>query len=186
MRNSASGFQPADILQFWFEELEPANWWRKDAGLDAQIRQRFASLHAAASAAELWCWRESAEGRLAELIVLDQFSRNLFRDDARAFAQDTMALALAQEAVRSGSDRTLAPTLRSFLYMPYMHSESLTIHDQALQLFDQPGLENNLDFERQHRELIVRFGRYPHRNAVLGRVSTPEEQAYLAEPGAGF
>lgn len=177
---------PVDILRFWFEELDTASWWRKDERLDQQIRQRFGALHSAASAGELWGWRESAEGRLAELIVLDQFSRNLFRDDARAFAQDGMALVLAQEAVRLGSDRGLPPAQRSFLYMPYMHSESLAIHDQALQLFDQPGLENNLDFERQHRDLILRFGRYPHRNAVLGRVSTVEEEAYLAEPGAGF
>lgn len=186
MPDSAVDARPEDVLHFWFEELEPASWWRKDEGLDQRIRQRFAALHAAASAAELWGWRESAEGRLAEVIVLDQFSRNLFREGARAFAQDAMALALAQEAVRLGADRALAPTQRSFLYLPYMHSESLKIHDQALQLFDQPGLENNLDFERRHRDLILRFGRYPHRNAVLGRDSTVEEQAYLAEPGAGF
>ena len=175
-----------DVLRFWFEEIEPACWWKKDAAFDAGIRNRFADTHAAACDAELSHWRVSPEGRLAEILVLDQFSRNLFRDDPRSFAQDGMALVLAQEAVRQGADRALAPTQRSFLYMPYMHSESLAIHDQALQLFDQPGLENNLNFERQHRDLIVRFGRYPHRNALLGRASTPEELAYLAEPGAGF
>lgn len=186
MADSAAGAHPGAVIRFWFDELEPAHWWRKDAGLDQQIRQRFGALHAAASAGELWPWRDSAEGRLAEVIVLDQFSRNLYRDDARAYAQDALALVLAQEAVRGGCDQALPPVQRNFLYMPYMHSESLPIHDQALRLFDQPGLENNLDFERRHRELIVRFGRYPHRNAVLGRRSTEQERAYLSQPGAGF
>ena len=128
MPDSAVDARPEDVLHFWFEELEPASWWRKDEGLDQRIRQRFAALHAAASAAELWGWRESAEGRLAEVIVLDQFSRNLFREDARAFAQDAMALALAQEAVRLGADRALAPTQRSFLSVSYTHLTLPTIY----------------------------------------------------------
>lgn len=175
-----------DVLRFWFDEIEPACWWKKDAGVDAEIRERFAATHAAACHAELVHWRASPEGRLAEIIVLDQFSRNLYQEDPRAYAQDGMALVLAQELVRAQWDQALPPVQRAFVYLPYMHSESLAIHEQALALFDQPGLENNLDFERQHRDLILRFGRYPHRNAVLGRRSTPEELAYLAEPGAGF
>lgn len=175
-----------DVLRFWFEEIEPECWWKKDRSFDAQVRRRFGVTHQAAAAGELQGWRDLPDGRLAEIIVLDQFSRNLFRDDARAFALDGMALALAQEAVRSGADQQLAPQRREFLYMPYMHSESLLIHEQALRLFDQEGLENNLAFERQHLELIQRFGRYPHRNALLGRESTAAERAYLQQPEAGF
>lgn len=181
--------QPCDlqeVLHFWFEEIAPDSWWKKDPSFDAQVRSRFGATHRAAVAGELQAWRERPDGRLAEIIVLDQFSRNLFRDDARAFAQDGMALALAQEAVRSAADQQLDPQQRAFVYMPYMHSESLLIHEQALRLFDQPGLENNLEFERQHLELIRRFGRYPHRNAVLGRESTAAEREYLQQPGAGF
>ncbi|MGH8273200.1 MAG: DUF924 family protein [Gammaproteobacteria bacterium] len=176
----------AAVLGFWFEELKPAQHFRKSAALDQLIRERFLATHGAAARGELSAWRDSPEGRLAEIIVLDQFSRNLYRDDARAFACDGMALALAQEAVRAGADQALPPPRRAFLYMPYMHSESSRIHETALQLFSQPGLEYSLKFEREHRELIERFGRYPRRNAALGRVSTTAEKAYLAEPGAGF
>ena len=118
--------------------------------------------------------------------MLDQFSRNVYRDTARAFAQDALALALAQELVASGHDRSLPTAQRVFAYMPYMHSESALIHEQVLALFAQPGMENNLDFERRHKAIIDRFGRYPHRNAVLGRTSTPEELAFLNEPGSSF
>ena len=140
----------------------------------------------AASRCELFTWRATPEGRLAEILVLDQFSRNVYRDTARAFAQDALALALAQELVASGQDRSLPTAQRVFAYMPYMHSESAVIHEQALTLFAQPGLENNLDFERRHKAIIDRFGRYPHRNAVLVRTSTAEELAFLSEPGSSF
>ena len=130
--------------------------------------------------------RASPEGQLAEILVLDQFSRNMFRDDSRAFAQDVLALVLAQEAVRSGADQSLSPTERAFLYMPYMHSESAAIHVEAVRLFDQPGLKGNLEFEHRHKAIIDRFGRYPHRNAVLGRDSTAEEREFLKQPGSGF
>jgi uncharacterized protein (DUF924 family) len=118
--------------------------------------------------------------------VLDQFSRNVWRDTPRAFSQDPQALCLAQEFVRTGQDRALPPAQRAFAYMPYMHSESRPIHEQAVALFSQPGLEGSLAFERRHQAIIERFGRYPHRNAILGRVSTPEEIAFLAEPGSSF
>ena len=173
-------------LNFWFRELEPAQWFRKDAALDARIRERFGETHRAAAAGELWQWRGSPAGRLAEILVLDQFSRHLFRDGPEAFAQDAAALVLAQEAVAQGADQALAVNQRVFLYMPYMHSESLRIHDEALRLFDQPGMEENLRFEHRHRDILLRFGRYPHRNAILGRDSTPEERAFLAQPGSGF
>lgn len=176
----------AAVLGCWFEELAPADWWRKDAALDATLRERFGALHAQAAAGECWAWRATGEGRLAEVLLLDQFSRNLYRDTPRAFAQDAMALALAQEAVAGGHDRALLPQRRAFLYMPYMHSESARVHEEALRLFSQPELAFNLDFERRHKAIVDRFGRYPHRNAILGRHSTAQELAFLAEPGSSF
>lgn len=174
------------VLQFWFNELTPAQWFKKDLEMDRMIVTRFAELHARVALCESYAWRETPHGRLAEIIVLDQFSRNMYRDDARAFGYDALALALAQEAVAAGADGALNPQERSFLYMPYMHSESKTIHALALTLFDQPGLENNLDFESRHKAIIDRFGRYPHRNVLLGRTSTDEEIVFLKQPGSSF
>ena len=175
-----------EVLQFWFGELTPSDWWRKDPGLDRRIADRFGPTLAAAARCELYTWRGSARGRLAEVIVLDQFSRNIHRDTAVAFANDALALALAQEAVARGCDLELSPTERAFLYLPWMHSESPLIHEEALRLYSTPGLEQNLDFERRHKAIIDRFGRYPHRNAILGRASTPEELEFLAQPGSSF
>ena len=183
---SATTTDPAAVLHFWFDELSAAQHFAKDAALDAAIAQRFGPTLDAAARGELWGWRGSASGRLAEIVVLDQFSRNVWRDTPRAFAQDGMALVLAQELVASGQDGTLPPAQRAFAYMPYMHSESAAIHAQAVQLFAQPGLEGNLRFALQHQAIIERFGRYPHRNAVLGRVSTPQELSFLSEPGSSF
>jgi hypothetical protein len=135
---------------------------------------------------ELWTWRATAEGRLAEIIVLDQFSRNLYRDHAESFAQDALALALAQEAIQLNLDQQLSPEQRSFLYMPFMHSESKIIHIQALQLFEELGNPLNLDFEKKHKVIIDRFGRYPHRNQILGRSSTAEEIEFLKQPNSHF
>ena len=174
------------VLDFWFSELTPADWFRKSDAVDALIAQRFAGLHTQASAGELWVWRATPSGQLAEIIILDQFSRNLFRQDARAFSQDVLALVLAQQAVALGADRDLSVEQRRFVYMPYMHSESLRIHEQAVLLFSQKGLEGNLDFEHRHKTIIERFGRYPHRNAILGRTSTEEELAFLQTPGSSF
>lgn len=178
--------QAQDILHFWFEELTPQQHFMKDPALDAAMRVRFEATLQAAARCELFAWRATPAGWLAEILVLDQFSRNVYRDTARAFAQDALALALAQELVASGQDRNLPTAQRVFAYMPYMHSESALIHEQALALFTQPGMENNLDFERRHKAIIDRFGRYPHRNAILGRTSTPEELAFLSEPGSSF
>ena len=177
---------PAAVLHFWFDELSAAQHFAKDDTLDAAIARRFGTLLAAAARGELWGWRASTPGRLAEIVVLDQFSRNVWRGTLRSFAQDGMALVLAQELVASGQDRTLPSTQRAFAYMPYMHSESAAIHAQAVQLFAQPGLEGNLRFALQHQAIIERFGRYPHRNAVLGRASTAQELAFLSEPGSSF
>jgi len=177
---------PDTVLQFWFDELTPADWWRKDPALDRRIAGRFGPTLAAAARCELYAWRASARGRLAEVIVLDQFSRNVHRDTAAAFANDALALALSQEAVAKGCDLELPVQQRAFLYLPYMHSESPVIHEEALRLFATPGLEHNLDFERRHKAVIDRFGRYPHRNAALGRASTAEELDFLQQPGSGF
>lgn len=177
---------PQSVLGFWFDELTPKQYFEKDESLDATIRARFADVQTAAAYGELSAWRDTADGRLAEIIALDQFPRNLFRDDVRAFACDGMALVLAQEAVRAGADRDMPPVRRAFLYMPYMHSESRVIHVEAERLFRQPGLELNHQFELKHRAIIDRFGRYPHRNAVLGRASTPEEVAFLQGPDSSF
>ena len=175
-----------DVMKFWFEEATPQQHFSKDDAFDAAIRARFADTHAAAACGELAAWRDMPEGRLAEVIVLDQFSRNLFRDDARAFACDGMALVLAQEAIRAGAERTLSPARRAFLYMPFMHSESRAVHVDAERLFRQPGLENNYAFELKHKAIIDRFGRYPHRNKLLGRATTPEELVFLEGPDSSF
>lgn len=175
-----------DILTFWFHELEPAQWWTKDPELDHAMLHRFGPVHGAAARCELAAWRGSPEGRLAEVIVLDQFSRNLYRGLPQAFAQDALALALAQVAVAAGDDAPLSPEQRSFLYMPYMHSESPLIHQEAVRLFTANGISSNLDFEMLHKDIIDRFGRYPHRNAILGRASTSGEIAFLEGPGSSF
>lgn len=177
---------PNEVLNFWFYELSASDWFRKSEALDNTIRERFAMVHEAARQGELYYWRDSVEGRLAEIIVLDQFSRNLFRDQAEAFACDPMALALAQEVVARQLDKTLTVQQRAFLYMPYMHSESLLIHEQAVHLFSQKGLEESFDFEIQHKAIIERFGRYPHRNKTLGRKSTKAEREFLSLPGSSF
>jgi uncharacterized protein (DUF924 family) len=174
------------ILRFWFTELTAKQHFAKDTALDEAIRTRFGATLEAAARCELFAWRATPEGRLAEVLVLDQFSRNVYRDTPRAFAQDALALALAQELVASGQDRRLPVAQRSFAYMPYMHSESALIHQQAVALFSQPGMADTLRFELQHKAIIDRFGRYPHRNAILGRSSTAEELAFLSGPGSSF
>lgn len=178
--------QPQAILRFWFEELSAKQHFAKDAALDEAIRTRFGATLEVAARCELFAWRATAQGRLAEIIMLDQFSRNVYRDTPRAFAQDALALVLAQELVASRQDRSLPEAQRVFAYMPYMHSESALVHAQATVLFSQPGMENNLDFELRHKAIIDRFGRFPHRNTILGRTSSADEQAFLREPGSSF
>ncbi len=175
-----------EVLRFWFEEITPASWWKKDAAFDQRIQTQFASVHAQAVQGELCHWRKTPQGRLAEIIVIDQFSRNMFRDDPCAFLFDPIALVLAQEAVEAGALSTLPLNYRPFLLMPYMHSESSAIHEMAVPLFETEGMEGNLDFELRHKAIIDRFGRYPHRNAILGRESTAEEIEFLKEPGSSF
>jgi uncharacterized protein (DUF924 family) len=170
------------IIDFWFVEIEPAQWWRHDDDFDHLIAEKFGALHARALQCELYKWRVHPLGRLAEIIVLDQFSRNIYRGTARAFAADPLALALAQEAVATKAAAALAPRHRAFLYMPYMHSESRQIHEIAVGLFSEHGLEASLDSEVKHKAIIDRFGRYPHRNVILGRISDAEEREFLKAP----
>lgn len=174
------------VIDFWFQELEPKQWWKKDKALDESIRERFGELHAAANRCELFEWRQQPPGRLAEIIVLDQFSRNMYRDTPGAFGSDALALILAQEAVSVGADQQLDINRRAFLYMPYMHSESRVIHGEAERLFKEHANEYNYEFELKHKVIIDRFGRYPHRNAILGRNSTPEEIEFLQQPDSSF
>ena len=175
-----------EVLSFWFVQNDREQWWTRDPQFDIVIRSRFGRLHGRAVLGELDDWRDTPEGRLAEIVVLDQFSRNLYRDDSRAFAADGMALALAQEAVRIGADQSVPPVKRQFFYMPYQHSESPRIHEFAVALFEGLADPEGLDFERRHKTIIDRFGRYPHRNRALGRSSTAEEIAFLREPGSSF
>ena len=173
---------PQEVWGFWFVECEPADWFKKSEEFDNEIRSRFLETYEAIVNGETADWRRSAKGRLAEIIVLDQFSRNMFRDDAKAFASDALAVELAKEALSDWDEFSVQE--RSFVVMPFMHSESLAVHDWAAKWFDEPGLERRKKYELMHREIIERFGRYPHRNRVLGRTSTPEEETFLKEhPG---
>lgn len=174
------------ILKFWFDDIAPPQWWAKDADFDQLIRDRFSTIHSAAQCGELFEWRTRAKGRLAEIIILDQFSRNIFRDTPLAFACDHLALILAQEAISSGAASALNPQERTFLYLPFMHSESLKIHEVSLKLYKTSGLTDAYESAIQHQQIIERFGRYPHRNAILGRESTKEEIAFLAGPNSSF
>ena len=185
------------VLEFWFgAPYDPARdeqrkeWWRKDAAFDAAIRRNFGKLHEDAGQGALDHWRSGAEGCLALLILLDQFSRNLHRGDPRSFANDERAREVARHALANGFDRRQATVERAFFYMPLMHSESLADQEEGLALFealdDENGGSENKKAAVRHLEIIKRFGRFPHRNAVLGRTSTAEELAFLKEPGSSF
>jgi len=200
-----SGDEVEAVLEFWFGQLDESGaadaeharrWFVKDEGFDREIRARFGVTHDAAAGGKREGWLAEARGSLAYVIVLDQFSRNLFRGDARAFAADARALAAAQKGVERGHDRMLRTDERAFLYMPFMHSEDLEMQDRSLQLFvalaaDAPPAHtgmaaNQVRYAERHREIIARFGRFPHRNAVLGRPSTAEEVEFLKQPDSGF
>ena len=175
-----------DILNFWFKETNAKSWWTAEPAFDDTVRERFGEQLKQAVRGEYFFWRTDGHGRLAEIILLDQFSRNIYRGTSRAFAQDSMALALAQEAVAANAHLELSPTERSFLLLPYMHSESALIHVQAEALYRDYTHEDNYNFELRHKAIIDRFGRYPHRNEVLGRQSTLEEVEFLKQPGSSF
>ena len=190
--------QAQAVLDFWF--LAPDNpghgqsraeWFRKDDAFDAQIRERFGALIDTAIDGGLRDWAATPRGALALILVLDQFTRNVYRDTPRAFAGDAQALELAIALTQDGQDQQLEPTLRAFAYMPFEHAEDLAMQARAVELFQlltqsREGFESMLDYAQRHQEVIARFGRFPHRNAILGRDSTPEELAFLQQPGSRF
>jgi uncharacterized protein (DUF924 family) len=194
-----------EVLDFWFGALDASGraddeherrWWRKDPAFDQQIQQRFGDLHAAVLRGDHDEWLTAPRGRLAFVIVLDQLSRNMFRDTARMFEGDARALVASLAGVARGDDRQLAFAERQFFYMPLMHAEDLATQDRALALFtawrdEQDGPARDaasavVGFAEKHRDIVRRFGRFPHRNALVGRASTPEEVAFLAQPGSSF
>lgn len=175
-----------EVLKFWFEDIDPKMWWAAEPAFDELVRQKFEDLFQQAASGELYSWRVTARGRLAEVIVLDQFSRNMYRNSPRAFALDPVALVLAQEAVAAEAHLQLSPVERSFLFLPYMHSESRIVHVVAERLYREFAPPANLGFEIRHKAIIDRFGRYPHRNGILGRASTDEEIEFLKQPGSSF
>jgi uncharacterized protein (DUF924 family) len=183
--------EPAQVLDFWFAgdpSQRRAAWFQKDEAFDAACAL-FAPAAEAARAGAFDHWAETKEGALALLILLDQFSRNLHRGSALAFAADARARAVASAAIARGFDRALTPVQRMFVYLPFEHSEDLADQDRSVALFETLRAElgdSTVDYAHRYRDVIVRFGRFPHRNAALGRGNTPAEEAYLAEPGAGF
>lgn len=197
--------EPEHILRFWFGDIDSdgradpthaARWWTKDAAFDAAVRERFLPTWQAAMRGELDGWLSTPRGRLAYVIVLDQLSRNMFRGAPESFAGDPRALAAAREGVELGHDRALVGEERVFLYMPFEHSERLEDQERCIALFKafrdetegplKPVLEQNVGFAERHHEIIARWGRFPHRNAILGRSSTPEELSFLTQPNSSF
>lgn len=192
---AAAEFQP--VLDFWFGAPGSRGygaprkaWFRKRAAFDAQVRERFGGLHARALRGNLESWRESPQGLLALIILLDQFSRNMFRGTPAAFAGDPLALAAARLMVARAWDAQLLPVMRPFVYLPFEHAEDAGAQEEALRLFatlpEGPERDDALEWARKHHEVIHRFGRFPHRNAILGRASTPEEAEFLKQPGSRF
>lgn len=197
---------PQDVLAFWLGAypLDGAamlgmqkRWFQKSDDFDAQIRSRFGATLVAALAGQLTDWTQDAEGRLALILVLDQFTRNVFRDQAASFAGDPQALALALEGLERGNDKQVPPLARAFFYLPLEHAEDLAMQKRSVSLFEALAAQGHdgelgqtlavmADYARQHQDVIARFGRFPHRNAMLGRSSSAAEQEYLAQPGAGF
>lgn len=174
------------VLDFWFDPDNRPYWFKKSEDFDRQIYDNFYEIWKRGCQGLLSSWRERLEGRLAEIIVLDQFSRNLCRGRACAFTQDTMALVLSQEAIVHPGFPELSEEARKFILMPFMHSESYKIHEQAVALFEKYADRETLDYEYRHKEILDRFGRYPHRNEALNRKSTEEELEFLEQPGSGF
>jgi uncharacterized protein (DUF924 family) len=175
-----------EIVTFWFEELKPKDWYRRDEALDAKIKDRFGKVYEELKAGVPDGWLDGAEAYLAAIIVLDQFPRNIFRGSAQAFATDESALALAKKALSKRIDQWLPKEKRAFVYLPFQHSEAAEDQARSVELFTALGNPLNLDYALRHQEIIDRFGRFPHRNATLGRESTEEEEAFLKEPRSSF
>ena len=175
----------SQVLQFWFDELHTRQWLEKDETIDRSIAERFAGLHAELSTNVPMIWRTSAEGCMAAVVVLDQFSRNLYRQDPRAFASDATAHALATEAIEKSWDQRFDRHQRIFFYLPFVHTENPEAQARAVELF-APLDEDLFVLARQHKIIIDRFGRFPHRNAILGRTSTEPELEFLQQPNSSF
>ena len=181
-----SGDTPADVIAFW-REAGPDRWFQKDEAerqkFDEQVRHRFLALHERAAAGDLKAWESTAEGALALLLLLDQFPRNMFRGTPRAFATDRDALSITAAALLKGFDAQVDPALRSFFYLPFEHSEDMADQERGIALYTAAGDEDGLKWAKLHADIIRRFGRFPHRNKVLGRATTSEEQKFLDEGG---
>ena len=178
--------QLQSVLDFWFTELTQEDWFKGGEEIDNTIKEQFANLHNQVAAGEFWKERTKTRACLAEVIVLDQFSRNMFRGDANSFAFDGQALTIAQHAIATGLNEELSNQEKMFLYMPFMHSESRVIHQAGEPLFESLGIEETIKYAKIHKDIIDQFGRYPHRNEVLGRENTPEETEYLANNHESF
>jgi len=179
----ACGVTPAEILAFW-RAAGRERWYERDDTFDADVRSRFLELWRKAAAGELSSWETTDEGALALVIILDQFPRNMFRGDIRTYSSDALAREVASRAIAGGADIRVEPALLEFLYMPFMHSEHLADQLRCVELFGKSGQTDNLTYAEHHADIIRRFGRFPHRNRILGRATTPEEQAFL--DGGGF
>lgn len=177
-----------EVLDFWFVETAPAQWFQKNDIFDDMIREEFMSVYDMAKSGLCDAWMKDADGCLALCVVLDQFPRNMFRNTARAYESDAKALEIAGHAIKKGFDQVLIPLKRRFLYLPFEHSEDLDNQVMSVQFFESMLDDDPMGYEyaRRHLDVIERFGRFPHRNKILGRANTPEEEAYLSEPGAGF
>lgn len=173
---------PSDVIAFW-RDAGPDRWYAKDDAFDAEVARRFRATWEAAVAGRLASWQTTDDGMLALILVLDQFPRNIFRNDPRAFSSDAMTRDIAMKAIDGGVDRRVDPQLRQFVYLPLMHSEDLADQERCCQLFRATGETDNLKYAEEHADIIRRFGRFPHRNRLLGRATTPEEQAYLDSGG---
>ena len=179
---AATTIEPDDIVAFW-QAAGSTRWFSKDAAFDAEVRDRFLATYEAAVAGRLAPWETNPEGALSLLIVLDQFPRNMFRDSARTYAADPLARAVADRALARGYDRRVPPDMRTFFYLPFMHSEALADQERCVALYRALGDAESLKFAEDHADIIRRFGRFPHRNRVLGRATTAEEEAFLQSGG---
>lgn len=178
--------RPEEIVAYWCETLTVEDWWKSTPELDARVREQFGATHLALSRNVGPEWRATPEARLAAIIVLDQFPRNMYRASPMAFSTDWLALREARLALEAGADKLVDYGRRQFFYMPFEHSEVLADQDHSVRLFEAHGDEMYLGYAIRHRDVIADYGRFPHRNGYLGRTSTPQEEAYLATPGAGF
>lgn len=196
--SDAAASEADAVLDFWFGAPDSAEfgsarkaWFTKDAAFDAQVRERFGALVERALRGELDAWADAPRSALAQILLLDQFTRNAFRGTSRSFAGDARALAAASRMVGARQDEALPPFMRGFVYLPFEHAEGMAMQDEAIRLFNRlaseaPEHADMLDYAHRHRAVIERFGRFPHRNEVLGRQSTAEEIAFVQQPGSGF